>query len=173
MSMITSNAARPSPEQVSSWSDWHDTGGEEEVFETLTADQARQWRERHPPLSLKRMLMLQLLAGVLVTIAAGLWSGQARVAWSAAYGAMAVLLPAALAARGMARWAVPGATPGAALTGLLLWEMIKLLLTVVLLLAAPGVLGNPSWLALLAGMVVVLKIYWVALWWRPGVRRVD
>ncbi len=38
------------------------------------------------------------------------------------------------------------------------------MLTVVLLLAAPLVVAQVNWLALLAGFVVTIKAAWVALW---------
>jgi ATP synthase protein I len=50
------------------------------------------------------------------------------------------------------------------------WELVKILVSVALLLAAPRLVPDLSWLALLLGMVVTMKAYWVALWVRPGVR---
>ncbi len=53
------------------------------------------------------------------------------------------------------------------------WEIAKILLTVALLVAAPWLVPGLSWIALLIGMVVTMKTYWVALWVRPGVRKTD
>ena len=39
--------------------------------------------------------------------------------------------------------------------------------------AAPRVVTDLNWLALLAGMVVTMKTYWIALKWRSGVRKTD
>jgi len=36
------------------------------------------------------------------------------------------------------------------------------------LLLAPRVVQDLSWPALLAGLVLCIKVYWVALLWRPG-----
>jgi ATP synthase protein I len=36
-------------------------------------------------------------------------------------------------------------------------------LTVALLLVAPKVISNLSWLALVAGFVVTIKVYWLAM----------
>jgi ATP synthase protein I len=47
------------------------------------------------------------------------------------------------------------------------WELVKIALTVVILLAAPKLVPHLSWLALLAGFVVTMKVYWVAAWLRP------
>ena len=40
-----------------------------------------------------------------------------------------------------------------------------------MLAAAPRVVTDLNWLALLAGMVVTMKTYWIALKWRSGVRK--
>jgi ATP synthase protein I len=48
------------------------------------------------------------------------------------------------------------------------WELIKIALTVALLAMAPWLIEGISWLALLAGVVVAMKMYWVALLVRPG-----
>ncbi len=52
-----------------------------------------------------------------------------------------------------------------ALAGLFVWELVKVVLTVVLLAAAPKVISELSWLALLAGFVVTMKVYWLAWYW--------
>ena len=59
------------------------------------------------------------------------------------------------------------------LTGFFGWEMAKIALTVAMLAAAPKLIDALSWLALLAGMVVTMKTYWIALWVRSGVRKTD
>jgi len=50
------------------------------------------------------------------------------------------------------------------------WELAKILVSVALLLAAPRLVPGLSWLALLVGMVITMKAYWVALWVRSSVR---
>ena len=51
---------------------------------------------------------------------------------------------------------------------MLLWEGVKLALTVGMLLAAPRILGALSWPALLIGLVLTIKMYWLGLLWaRP------
>jgi len=141
-------------------------------FKPLTAQEAQEWRSRHPAVSVWRLVGMQALAGVLVALLAWLLSGQAPVAWSAGYGALAVVLPAALFARGMARQK-QAASAGAAMVGFFGWELVKIVLTVAMLAAAPKVVPQLSWLALLAGMVVTMKTYWIALMVRPGVRKTD
>ena len=116
------------------------------------------------------MVAAQAVAGILVMLVAWLVSGQKHIAWSAGYGALAVVVPAALFARGMGR---KRHSAKAVMTGFFGWEMAKIGLTVAMLAAAPKVIAPLSWLALLAGMVVTMKTYWIALWARPGVRKTD
>jgi ATP synthase protein I len=92
--------------------------------------------------------------------------------WSAAYGALAVVVPAALFARGVLRRKA-SANPRAAMVGFFGWEIAKIVLTVALLAAAPRLVPGLSWLALVVGMVITMKTYWVALLVRPGVRKTD
>ncbi len=53
------------------------------------------------------------------------------------------------------------------------WEAAKIVLTIALLVAAPRVVPDLNWLALVAGLVITMKTYWVALMVRPGVRKTD
>jgi ATP synthase protein I len=156
MTKITSQTTR-SP------AGWQDTAAEEEAHTPLTAEQARQWRERHPQMPVSRALAMQVVTGMVVVAVAWWLTGRAQVALSAAYGVLVGVLPAALAARGMARWAAPGFPPGAALAGFLLWEAVKVILAVGMLIAAPKILGVPNWPALLIGLVLTIKVYWVGL----------
>ena len=82
--------------------------------------------------------------------------------WSAGYGALAVLVPAALFARGVLRHKNVQ-EPGVAMLRFFGWEMVKIILTVAILVAAPRVVVGLSWLALVAGMVLTMKTYWIAL----------
>lgn len=137
-------------------------------FKPLTAEQARQWRESNPLLSPWRIVGWQAAAGALVAALAWVLSGRPEVAWSAGYGALAVVVPAALMVRGLSRQA---GVAGAALAGFFVWELVKVVLTVAMLLAAPRLVPGLSWLALLAGFVVAMKVYWVAMWLHPARRK--
>jgi ATP synthase protein I len=143
---------------------------EDPDFKPLTAQEAQAWRRRHPPLSVWRVVIGQVLVGVLVVVLAWLLSGKPSVAWSAGYGALSVVLPATLFARALAR---QSADAGAAMVKIFVWELAKLVLTVAMLAAAPRLVRDLNWLALLAGMVVTMKTYWVALKLWPGVRKTD
>jgi ATP synthase protein I len=145
---------------------------EDSDFKTLTAQEAQQWRSRNPPVSVWRIVVGQVIVGALVAVLAWALSGRAQVGWSAAYGALSVVVPAALFARGVLRRKA-SENPRAAMVGFFGWEIAKIVLTVALLAAAPRLVPGLSWLALLVGMVFTMKTYWVALWVRPGVRKTD
>lgn len=150
-----------------------ETQDEDEVpdFKPLTAQQAQAWRQRFPQVSIWRMVAVQAVVGLVVALVAWLVTGRAAVGWSAGYGALAAVLPAALFARGVVRQRQGGA--GAAMVGIFGWELVKLVLCIAMLAAAPRLVPGLSWLALLVGLVVVMKTYWIALLARPGVRKTD
>ena len=145
---------------------------EELEFKPLTAQEAQVWRRSNPPISVVKIVVGQALVGVLVALVAWALTGRTEVGLSAAYGALAVVVPAALFARGVLRHKA-SSNPRAAMVGFFGWEIVKIVLTVALLAAAPRLVPGLSWLALLAGMVITMKTYWVALLVRPGVRKTD
>lgn len=132
----------------------------------LTADEARRVREQNPPVSPWGVVAGQAGVGVAAALLAWLFTGRREVGWSVAYGALAVLVPAAVFARGLTgRFSSLNA--GAAAVGFLLWEMVKIALTIAMLLAAPRLVAGLSWPALLIGLVLAMKVYWVALAFAP------
>ncbi len=139
-----------------------DLASEEPEFKPLTAQQARELREKNPPLSPWRVIVGQILAGALVALLAWVLTGRPSVAWSVAWGALAVVVPAALFARGLAS-PVAQIHAGAAAFAFFLWEAIKLALTVAMLFAAPRLVVGLSWPAMLVGLVLTMKVYWLAL----------
>lgn len=149
------------------FADETDGSGEAE-FKPLSAEEAQQWREKNQPLSPWRIVAWQAVVAVVATLLAWLLSGRVEMAVSVGYGALAVVVPAALMARGMSR---QGGAAGAALAGFFVWELVKIALTVVMLLAAPKLVPHLSWLALLAGFVVAMKVYWLAVWLHPARRK--
>ena len=138
-----------------------------EVFGPLTAEQVRQLRQHMPLLSVWRVVGVQAVVGALVALLAWWISGRQAVAVSAGVGAIAVVVPAALFARGLTG-RLASANAGAAVFGFFLWEMVKIGLTLAILIAAPHWVKDVSWPAMLVGLVVTMKVYWLAL----GMRRV-
>ena len=142
----------------------------ESEFKPLTAEEARQWSEKNPSVSPGAVVGVQALVGLVVALVAWGLTGRENVGWSAGYGALAVVIPAALFARGLARrWSLenPQARAMGAAFGFFIWEMVKIALTVAMLFAAPRLVANLSWPAMLVGLVVTMKVYWVALVLRP------
>jgi ATP synthase protein I len=138
-------------------------GIEDENFKALTAEEAKALQKSSPRLSPWVVVLAQVVVGILVAGLTGWLVGSERAFWSAAYGALAVVVPAAVFARGLARQQrAPNA--GSALGGFFVWEMVKVVLTVAMLFAAPRLVVGLNWLALLAGFVVTMKVYWVAMW---------
>jgi ATP synthase protein I len=136
---------------------------QEEVFEPLSAEQAQELRKSLPLLSVWRVIAAQLLFGLLLAaVLYGLFRRQS-VAISALYGSFAVILPASLFARGLGS-PLSRISVGSAVLGFFLWEMTKIGLTLAMLIAAPYWLKeNLSWPAMLAGLLVAMKVYWLAL----------
>ena len=132
----------------------------------LTAEQAQALRQRDPSVSAWQVVRWQALTGVLVALVTWAVTRSLGAAWSAGYGALAVVLPAALFARGLLS-RVALASPGAAVAGFFVWEMVKIGLTLAMLFAAPRLVSELSWPAMLVGLVVTMKVYWVALLVRP------
>lgn len=167
--MATIAPAEPSKARPMSVEDADDAT--EEGFKPLSVEEARRWREMHPPLSPWPAVWGQAGAGVAASAVAWLVSGGVMsVVWSTVYGVLAAWLPAVLFARMVARRMRMKANAGSALVALMVWEGIKIVLTLALLLAAPKILAQVHWLALLAGFVVTIKAAWVA-WWLMSVKR--
>jgi ATP synthase protein I len=141
-------------------------------FKPLTAVEAQTLRLQNPSLSPWWVVMGQVLVGALVALIAWLVTQRAAVAWSAAYGALAVVIPAALFARGVAGQ-FASLNPGAAVLGFFVWEMVKIGVTVAMLFAARSLVTDLSWPAMLVGLVVTMKVYWLALAYRRKVQPVQ
>ncbi len=142
--------------------------GEQEIeFKPLTRQEAQQWRARQPSFSLWRLVGLQLLVGLSAGMLSWLFTQSIAVAVSVLYGAASVALPSALMAFGLTSSALSRLLAGyahAAFAGFLLWEGVKILLVVAMLWSAPRIVPELNWLGLLAGLVLVLKVYWFGFW---------
>ena len=123
-------------------------------------------RRRLPSLSPWGVIVGQCLVGVAVVLLTWLVSGDGVRAWSVAYGALVVVLPAAVFARGLKSQfsSLNVITAG---FGFFLWEIVKISLSMGMLFAAPGLVDEIDWLFLLLGLFVTMKVYWLALVIRP------
>jgi ATP synthase protein I len=131
-------------------------------FKPLTAEEAQAWRLRNPALMPWRIIGLQALVGVLMVLLTWLLTDERRWAASVAWGVVAVVIPAMVFVRALSRQ-MQVAQPKVALVGLFAWELVKIVLTVALLLAAPKLISDLSWPALVASFVVTIKVYWLAI----------
>lgn len=59
----------------------HENEDQDSDFKPLTADEARQWREVNPEVSVWRVIAAQALMGVLVALAAWALTGRQSAAW--------------------------------------------------------------------------------------------
>ena len=153
----------PAAQQEQADDGWDEGGEQEPEFKPLTREEAQRWRASQPNVSVWWLVGVQMLVGLSAGALGGLLTQRAPVAWSVLYGAAAVALPSALMAYGMTSSAVSRLLAGvaqAAFAGFLLWEGVKILLSVALLAAAHWVVPDLSWIGLLIGMVLVLKVYW-------------
>jgi ATP synthase protein I len=144
---------------------WDDEAEAPASFRPLTRAEAQALRAKEPPLSPWRVVGVQGVVGVLAAALAGLVFGSQVVTWSLLYGAATVVVPGALMARGMTS-RLSGMSPGTSAVSFMLWEMVKIAVSVAMLMLAPKLVQPLSWPALLVGLVLCLKVYWVALLWR-------
>lgn len=129
----------------------------------LTPAQAQALRERHPQVSVWQVVAAQAAVGVAVAaVAWGLFGRGAGA--SALYGAAVIVVPVALLARGVGKMAGAGLVRGA--MGFLVWQGVKMVLSLAMLLLAARVVDGLNWPALLVAMAVCLQVNWLALLWR-------
>jgi ATP synthase protein I len=134
----------------------------EEDFAPLTREQAQRLREQEPSVSIWWIVVGQLAVGVLAALMAWLFTGKGSIAWSVFYGALAVVLPGALFARGLTSQ-FSSISPVTAGFGFFVWEAVKIGVSVGMLAAAPRLVAGLDWLAMLIGLILALKVYWLAL----------
>ena len=144
---------------------WDDDEKEGTPAKPLTKEEASALREKDPPLSPWRVVVAQIIVGALAAVLAGLLTQRQEVAWSVLYGAATVVVPGVLMARGMTS-RLSGMSPGSSAVSFMLWEMVKIAVSVAMLALAPKLVQPLVWPALLAGLVLGMKVYWVALLWR-------
>lgn len=156
---LETSSGRPDP-----WTDAEDEDAKA-PFKALSRDEARALMAQQPSVSPWRVVAVQLLVGLVM--AAGVWllTGQRGWGWSVLYGAATVVVPGALMARGMTSQ-FSSMNAGTSAVSFMLWELVKIGVSVALLALAPKLVPGLSWPALLAGLIVCIKIYWVALSWR-------
>ena len=148
---------------------WDDRD-DEPAFQPLTRAEAQALRERQPQVPAWWVVAAQAAVGGVVALLAWLVSGERVVFASALYGAAVVVVPAALMARGMSS-RISSMSPGASAVSFMLWEMVKIAVSVLMLALAPKIVQPLSWPALLVGLVVCMHVYLLALLWRRPAKK--
>jgi len=133
-----------------------------EALEPLTAQEASAWRERQPSTSPWQVLGLQALVGLVLVGLTAAFTGKVNLVASVAWGVLSVCVPALVFARALARQ-MRQRQVASALVSFFVWELVKIVLTVALLLAAPRVVTELDWVAMVAGFVITLKVYGLAM----------
>jgi ATP synthase protein I len=162
--MDADNATAATPRRApGAGAEHREDGAQKPEFKPLSREEAERWRASQPELSPWRVVKVQWLVGLSLAALVGLMTRQAPIALSLLYGAAAAAIPTALMAWGLTSSALARQLAGRVETvfmNFVLWEGVKILLTVVLLWIAPRIVPQLNWLALVAGLVVVLKVYW-------------
>jgi len=148
------------------WDDQKD----EAAFQPLTRAEAQALRERQPQVPVWWVVAAQAAVGGVVAVLAWLMSGDRGVFASALYGAAVVVVPGALMARGMSS-RLSSVSPGASAVSFMLWEMVKIAVSVLMLALAPKIVQPLNWPALLVSLVVCLNVYLLALLWRRPAKK--
>lgn len=131
----------------------------------LTRPEAQALIAKEKSISPLRVVAVQAVVGIAVAAILGLLWREEAVAWSALYGAAVVVMPGLLMARGMTS-RLGSMNAGVSAVSFMLWEMVKIAVSVVMLMLAPKMVPGLSWPALLAALVLCIKVYWFALLWR-------
>ena len=142
---------------------WDDDEAEATVT-PLTREQAQAYRDAHPPVSPWRVVAAQAAVGVAVAAAAWLMGGDA--AW-----VVGAVRRGGGGGAGCADGARHDQSQRPAVAAgrcreLHVWEVVKIGVSVLMLMLAPKVVQPLSWPALLVGLVLCMKVYWLALLWR-------
>ncbi len=138
-----------------------ETDDEPDDFVPLTPEQAAVVKAANPATSPWWVVAGQVVLGlVLVGLALALFDQ--RIAKSVAWGVMAVVVPSALFARGLTSQFAK-ANVGTAVMSFFVWELVKIVVTLGILFAAHRLVSDLSWPAMLVGLVVTIKVYWLAL----------
>ena len=134
-------------------------------FKRLSREDVAALKAREPSVSPWRVVAVQAAVGVVAALIGWLVTGKNEVWWSMLYGAATVVLPAALMARGMTSL-LSSMSPGSSAVSFMLWESVKIGVSLAMLAIAGRIVQPLSWPALLVALVLCMKVYWVALRWR-------
>ena len=143
--------------------EWQDSDCEdvEEPTLALTPEQIAAVKAANPVSTPWWVVVGQAAVGCVVVGLAWLLFGGA-IAKSVLCGVLAVVVPAALFVRSLSS-KFARSSPGSAVISFFVWELVKILVTLGMLFAAQSWVTDLSWPAMLAGLAITLKVYWLAL----------
>ena len=143
-------------------------GEEPSDFVPLSRAEAQALRAAHPTVSPWWVVFGQFGLGAFAALLAW-WLFGDRIALSVVWGVLAAVIPAALFARGLTSQ-FAAANPGAEVMSFFVWEFVKIFVTIGVLFADHRLVKDLSWPAMLVGLVLSLKVYWLALAYKrkPG-----
>jgi len=143
---------------------------EEAAVRPLTREQAQALRERQPQVPAWWVVAAQAAVGGVVALVVWALTADRMALGSALYGAAVVVVPGALMARGMSS-RISSMSPGASAVSFMLWEMVKIGVSVLMLVLAPKIVQPLSWPALLVTLVLCMQVYLLALLWRRPTKK--
>ena len=147
--------AAPRALNAANWDD------EDPLPRQLSAQEAVAFRDQRIAPSPWRVVLVQVEVGAVIALLLGIAFGWPALG-SALYGAVTVVIPGALMARGATRMA-DSRSPMATAANLLGWTSAKMVCTVAMLAAAGRIVHPIVWPALLVTLAGCLTVYWVAL----------
>jgi ATP synthase protein I len=155
---VNSSANSPAAAQISK----NTSQPEDEIDHPApwSAEQATAWRQTQGVMPIGWLVVAQFGLGLTAALFASVFFGRS-VAISVGYGALCAAIPSALMARGM-RSALSGGNP---VVGFMVWELVKMALGAAMLVAAPKLLGTVHWFGLLVGLILTLKVVFLAALW--------
>ncbi len=143
---------------------WDDEEDDAAGVHRLSRAEADALRARQPSISPWRVIAVQAVVGAVLAGLGGAFTGRSDVAWSLLYGAAAVVVPGALMARGITS-PLSRVNVTTSAVSLMLWESVKIAVSVAMLALAYRIVRPLVWPALLVGLVACIEVYWVALLW--------
>ena len=141
------------------------TDEEDAATKRLTREEARALSKSQPTVSPWRVIAAQAVLGAGVALLAVLATDNKMLAWSALWGAAVVVVPGALVARGLTS-RLASLSPANSAVSVMLWETVKIAVSVAMLALAPKLVNPLSWPLLLAVLAGCLSVFWFALLWR-------
>jgi ATP synthase protein I len=128
---------------------------------TLNKDEALLVKAANPMLNLWSVVIWQAVVTLLIGLLGLVLTQQKNTLYSMLWGGLCVVIPSGLFARGMTR-GKGFESLKLGLSNFLVWELLKIALSIAMLVMASRVVSDLSWLALVASFIVVTKVYWLA-----------